>query len=103
MFPVVTGGVRHDIGRILAVHASDQPGLVLDDRAIFDFARQHEYIIVTKDEDFATLATLSNDPAQVMWLRVGNATNVRLRTWLDPLLPEIVQRLASGETLIEVV
>jgi len=86
-----------------AIHVSDQPGLELDDRNIFNFARQHDYIIVTKDEDFATLVTLGNEPARVIWLRLGNATNSRLRTWLEPLLPEIVQRLSSGETLIEVV
>lgn len=28
-----------------AIHVSDQPGLDLDDRAVFEFARQHGYII----------------------------------------------------------
>ena len=32
-----------------AIHVSDQPGLNLDDRAVFEFARQHGYIIMTKD------------------------------------------------------
>jgi predicted nuclease of predicted toxin-antitoxin system len=41
-----------------AIHVNDQPGLALDDRAIFEFARRHGYIIMTKDEDFAALATL---------------------------------------------
>lgn len=58
---------------------------------------------MTKDEDFAALATLGDRPAAVVWVRFGNATNAMLRNWLAPLLPEIVQRLASGETLIEVV
>ncbi len=49
-----------------AIHISDQPGLARDDRALFEFARQHGYIIVTKDEDFATLATLANEPAPVV-------------------------------------
>lgn len=86
-----------------AIHVSDQPGLALDDRALFEFARQHGYIIVTKDEDFATLGTLAYEPAPVVWLRLGNATNSVLRNWLEPLIPEILQRLAAGETLIEVV
>jgi predicted nuclease of predicted toxin-antitoxin system len=30
-----------------AIHVSDQPGLNLDDRAIFEFARQHGYTILT--------------------------------------------------------
>ena len=86
-----------------AIHVSDQPGLALDDRALFEFARQHGYIIVTKDEDFAALATLADEPAPVVWLRLGNATNSVLWNWLGPLIPEILQRLAAGETLIEVV
>lgn len=86
-----------------AIHVNDEPGLALDDRAIFEFARTHGLVIVTKDEDFAALATLGDRPAAVVWVRFGNATNAKLRTWLKPLLPEIVQRLAAGETLIEVV
>lgn len=86
-----------------AIHVNDQLDLALDDRAIFEFASRNEFIIVTKDEDFATLATLGDKPAPVVWIRFGNATNSKLRNWLEPLLPEIVQRLAAGETLIEVV
>ncbi len=86
-----------------AIHVNDQPGLALDDRAIFEFARRHGYIIMTKDEDFAALATLGEKPAAVVWVRFGNATNAMLRNWLAPLLPDIVQRLTAGETLIEVV
>ncbi len=56
-----------------------------------------------KDEDFAALAALLDEPAAVVWLRLGNATNSVLRNWLGPLLPEILERLAGGETLIEVV
>lgn len=86
-----------------AIHTNDQPGLALDDRAIFQFARQKGFIIVTKDEDFATLATLGDKPAAVVCIHLGNATNAKLRNWLEPLLSEIVQRLAAGETHIEVV
>lgn len=86
-----------------AIHVYEQPGLAFDDRAVFEFSRTHGYAIVTKDEDFAALAILDKTPAAVVWIRFGNATNAKLRNWLEPLLPEIVQRLAAGETLIEVV
>jgi len=86
-----------------AIHVNNQLGIALDDRAIFEFARRNEFIIVTKDEDFATLVTLGDKPPSVVWIRFGNATSAKLRNWLEPLLPEIVQRLAVGETLIEVV
>jgi predicted nuclease of predicted toxin-antitoxin system len=77
-------GFGHD-----AIHVMDVVGLGQDDRAIFDHGRLHDLIIVTKDEDFAMLMTLSSDPPKVVWLRLGNATNPALRAWLDPMLPEI--------------
>lgn len=86
-----------------AIHVSNQPGLTADDMTVFAFARQQGLVIVTKDEDFAVLATLAADPPPVVWLRLGNATNAALRHWLKPLWPEIVQRLAVGETLLEIV
>lgn len=84
-------------------HVFDQPGHTASDALILEFARQHGHVIVTKDEDFAALATLTADLPAVVWLRLGNATNAELRRWLEPLLPEIVQRLGMGEKLIEVV
>lgn len=54
-----------------------------------------------KDEDFAVLATLVNEPAAVVWLRLGNATNSMLRNWLGPLFPQIVQRLAAADLASE--
>jgi predicted nuclease of predicted toxin-antitoxin system len=39
----------------------------------------------------------------VVWIRVGNCSNRALLAWFAPLLPSIVDRLAQGETLIEVI
>jgi predicted nuclease of predicted toxin-antitoxin system len=86
-----------------ATHLQSQTALAGDDRTIFEFARAQRCVIVTKDEDFAALATLAGGPPPVVWLRLGNATNTALRNWLAPRLPDILQRLAAGETLIEVV
>ncbi|WP_407919605.1 DUF5615 family PIN-like protein [Candidatus Nitrospira inopinata] len=30
-----------------AIHIHDHPGRALDDRAIFEFARRHQYVIIT--------------------------------------------------------
>lgn len=61
-----------------ATHVNDQPGLAFDDRDIFEFARQNEFIIFTKDEDFAALTTFSDKPASVVQVRFGNTTNAEL-------------------------
>lgn len=86
-----------------ADHVFHLPGLTSVDAAVFEFARRGGHIIVTKDEDFAALLTLAADPPSVVWLRLGNATNAQLKRWLEPLLPEIIERLGAGERLIEVV
>ncbi len=62
-----------------AIHVKDQPGLAVDDRAIFEFARGHGYIIMTKDEDFAALATLSD------FSKPG--TDRRIRRQTSPTFP----------------
>lgn len=59
-------------------------------------------IIISKDEDFVDQWLLSNQPAQLIWIRKREtAQTVLLLAWLDPLWPEIVKRLESGEKLIE--
>jgi predicted nuclease of predicted toxin-antitoxin system len=44
---------------------------------------------------------LPNDPS-VLWLRIGNTTNVALYAHIGPVLPDIVEALEIGERVIEV-
>jgi predicted nuclease of predicted toxin-antitoxin system len=56
------------------------------DQEIWDYARAHGYLIVSKDSDFRQLAFLHGPPPKVVWLRVGNAsTSTVLRVLLDHL------------------
>ncbi|MFN0057875.1 MAG: DUF5615 family PIN-like protein [Planctomycetota bacterium] len=86
-----------------AQHIQDGPGLGASDRAILQFAKVHELVIFTKDEDFGALAIVAPTGVPIVWLRIGNATNAVLERWIEPLLPEILDRLAAGEEIIEVV
>jgi predicted nuclease of predicted toxin-antitoxin system len=72
------------------------------DQAIWSSALQGGYVIVTKDEDFAEWSRLRQPAPPVLWLRLGNLKKVELHAKLAPLLPDLVQRLQAGETLIEV-
>lgn len=42
------------------------------DRDIWDYARQHDFAIVTQDADFHELSLLEGGPPLVIWLRCGN-------------------------------
>lgn len=44
------------------------------DAAIWVYARDHDYVIVTKDSDFGDLSLLRGHPPKVIWLRLGNCT-----------------------------
>ena len=59
-------------------------------------------MLVTRDEDFAEWSRLRQPAAAVLWPRIGHLMQAELRAKLAPLLPELVERLQAGETLIEV-
>ena len=44
------------------------------DTAIWAYARQHDFVIVTKDSDFVDLSTLYGQPPKVILLKAGNET-----------------------------
>lgn len=43
-----------------------------DDQMIWDYARNNDLIIVTRDADFEELSALRGMPPQVVWLRTPN-------------------------------
>jgi len=51
-------------------HALDQ----VPDEAVWTFAREHGYTLVTKDSDFHELSLLRGAPPKVVWIRRGNCT-----------------------------
>jgi predicted nuclease of predicted toxin-antitoxin system len=74
-----------------------------EDGAIWDHAQQIGAAILTKDEDFATRAQQVQSGPTIVWLRIGNSSNAALRSWLEPRLPGIVELMAAGNRLIEVI
>ena len=44
------------------------------DRVIWTHARDHGFVIVSKDEDFHRLSVLLGPPPKVIWIRLGNCT-----------------------------
>ncbi len=44
------------------------------DRAIWSHARDHGFVIVSKDEDFHRMSVLHGPPPKVIWIRLGNCS-----------------------------
>ena len=73
-----------------------------DDGSIRNFAIEGEWVLVTKDEEWVDRSLDSAEGPPIVWLRIGNCTNRALFSWLEPLLPEILRQLESGQRIIEV-
>ncbi len=74
-----------------------------DDRAVWAYAVAAGAVIITKDEDFAIRRARTADGPAVVWIRVGNVSRRDLLTWFRFRLATIVDALALGESLIEIV
>lgn len=48
------------------------------DTAIWEYAREHGFAIVSKDNDFRQRAFTAGPPPKVVWLSVGNAGTRRI-------------------------
>ncbi|OAI12821.1 hypothetical protein A1359_13020 [Methylomonas lenta] len=44
----------------------------VDDRTIWDFAKDQDFVIVTKDADFYDMSVVYEQPPKIIWLKIGN-------------------------------
>ena len=44
----------------------------VDDLIVREFAKRHEYTIVTQDSDFYDIAIVKGIPPKIIWIRSGN-------------------------------
>ena len=72
------------------------------DYAIFMAARSANAIVLTKDFDFVDLLSKHGPPPKVIWLTCGNTSNARLQEILQLTLAQAIQRLETGEALVEI-
>ncbi len=52
------------------------------DREVWDYAHQHDYIIVTRDVDFSEFSIVRGFPPKVIWIRRGNCSTQDVETIL---------------------
>ena len=58
------------------VHADDIPELEFPakDSKIWQYAKDHGYAIITRDNDFNDLIAIKGFPPKIIWMRVGNCS-----------------------------
>lgn len=95
--------ISHRLVRMLSdiypsiVHLRDIGLSGAPDDAIWEYARDHGYSVVSKDDDFRQRSFLHGAPPRVVWLQVGNAGTSAIAA----LLRANVERLDEFEAETE--
>ncbi len=66
----------------LSQHVRDVGLVDATDPAIWQYAKQHGFVVVSKDVDFQQRALLLGHPPKIVWLRVGNASTTMVEDLL---------------------
>ena len=56
-----------------SIHAASIKNGRVTDLEIWSYAKKHDFVIVTYDEDFYEWQQLRESPPHIVWLRFGNA------------------------------
>ena len=67
------------------------------DPSVWQVAREHHCVLVTKDEDFHRLSVLRGAPPKVVWLRVGNCATEDIARLLRDRAEDIQRFEAQSE------
>jgi predicted nuclease of predicted toxin-antitoxin system len=70
-------------------HVRDVELSASDDTAVWEYAKQHGFCIVSKDSDFQQRSLLYGAPPKVVWLRIGNCTTALIEDLLRKYSAEI--------------
>lgn len=70
-----------------------------DDRAIWNYAREHDFVIVTKDDDYLDLSAHHGSPPVVIRLVMGNCSNARVLAALCDRHGAIQEILGRGSSV----
>jgi len=69
------------------------------DQGIWQYAREHGFVIVTKDEDFQRFSVLFGAPPKVIWIRLGNCSTADIIRLLSERHREIARFVADEEAV----
>ena len=74
-----------------------------DDSAVWAYARQHGFVIVSKDGDFSGRSSLYGAPPKVIWLAVGNCSTIAIERRLRVHREEIEAFATEPDTTLLVI
>jgi predicted nuclease of predicted toxin-antitoxin system len=83
-----------------AIHVRDVEMESADDLELWHYAAKEKLIVVSKDEDFATLF-LQDPSAKLLWVRIRNCRRRQLLEAFGGKWPQILDRFQAGESFVE--
>jgi len=66
------------------------------DEEIFHYARENDFVIVTKDSDFNDLVSVSAESPGLVWIRAGNCTTSDVEHLLRKNAQQVAEVSASS-------
>jgi predicted nuclease of predicted toxin-antitoxin system len=63
----------------------------VDDRVVWEYAQQSDFVIVTKDSDFNDLSIIRGVSPKVIWIRRGNCSTKQIEEVLRASVKSIQQ------------
>jgi predicted nuclease of predicted toxin-antitoxin system len=86
---------------VQAVHVIDVGLRDASDAEIWIYVSNNDSILISKDEDFANMI-LQIPTAKLIWVRFGNCRKAFLLNAFERMWSRILERLDSGDSLIEI-
>lgn len=70
------------------------------DPDVWELAREHGCVVVTKDEDFYRLSLLRGAPPKIVWLRIGNCSTADISQLLRAHADAVRQFEAQSDAAV---
>ena len=67
------------------------------DSDIWDFAKIHDLVVITKDADFSHRVSFSTPPPRVVHVRIGNTRTRELTALLEKVWPQVESHLVDAK------
>jgi predicted nuclease of predicted toxin-antitoxin system len=70
------------------------------DLEVWNYAKDHNFIVVSKGADFGEISMLQGHPPKLIWLRLGNCTTVQIHQLLRSNYQSIEQMNQDSDLAI---
>lgn len=70
------------------------------DGDVWNYAREHGFVLVSKDNDFRQISFLRGAPPKVVWLRIGNAPTIAVVELLRTRKTDVESFVGDAETAL---